>query len=223
MNRSLVLRMVLKDWYLCRATLVLVAIAGAVCVSLLYLRQAASSYVGVIGALIAAVFVSVLPPIQTIINERKNQNIAFVMSLPISPMQYTASKILGNFTAFVAIWLAIAVGVIGTIARAGLFGGVIPAAVIIALVPFVAFWLLVSVAIITESELMTMVTMGACNVSYSFVWMVLMQVPGLSESLKSPVPIWSRPVLLIITGELMLAIVCLGLTFFFQSRKTNFV
>ena len=223
MNRSLVLRMVLKDWYLCRATLILVTIAGAVCVSLLYLRQASSSYVGVIGALIAVVFLSVLPPIQTIINERKHQNIAFVMSLPISPMAYTASKIVGNFTAFLVIWLAIAGGIIGTIARAGLYGGVIPAAVIVALVPFVAFWLLVSVAIITESELMTMVTMGACNVAYSFVWMVLMQVPGMSESLKSPVAIWSQPVVMIIAGQLMLAVVCLGLTFFFQSRKTNFV
>ena len=49
------------------------------------------------------------------------------------------------------------------------------------------------------------------------------QVPGLSQNLKSPVAVWSTPVLLIIAGQLMLAIVCLGLTFFFQSRKIDFV
>jgi ABC-type transport system involved in multi-copper enzyme maturation permease subunit len=223
MNRSLTLRLMLKDWYLCRASLVLVALAGAFCVGLLYLRNSSSSLVGLTGALIAAVFVSILPPIQTIVNERKHQNLAFVMSLPISPTEYTASKILGNFAAFAVIWLVIAGSVIGTIARAGGFGGVIPLVVIVALVPFVAFWLMVSVAIISESELVTLITMGACNISYSFGWIVLMQVPGLSQNLKSPVPVWSTPVLLIIAGQLMLAIVCLGLTFFLQSRKTDFV
>jgi len=223
MNRSLTLRLMLKDWYLCRASLVLVALAGALCVGLLYLRNSSTGLVGLTGALIAAIFASILPPIQTIVNERKHQNLAFAMSLPISPMEYTASKILGNFAAFGVIWLVIAASVIGTIARAGGYGGAIPLAVIVALVPFVAFWLLVSVAIITESELVTLVTMGACNISYSFGWIVLMQVPGMSQNLKSPVPVWSTPVLLIIAGELTVAIVCLGLTFFFQSRKTDFV
>lgn len=223
MNRSLTLRLMLKDWYLCRASLVLVALAGAFCVGLLYLRNSSSSLVGLTGALIAAVLVSILPPVQTIVNERKHQNLAFVMSLPISPMEYTASKVLGNFAAFLVVWLVIAGSVIATIARAEGYGGLIPMVVIVALVPFVAFWLLVSVAIITESELVTLVTMGACNISYSFAWIVLMQVPGLSQNLKSPVPVWSTPVLLIIAGELAVAIVCLGLTFFFQSRKTDFV
>jgi ABC-type transport system involved in multi-copper enzyme maturation permease subunit len=170
MNRSIALRLMLKDWYLCRATLVLVALAGTVCVGLLYLRNGAGSVVGLTGALIAAVFVSILPPIQTIVNERKHQNLAFVMSLPISPMEYTAAKILGNFAAFFVVWLVIAGSVIGTIARAGGYGGLIPPTVIVALVPFVAFWLLVSIAIISESELVTLITMGACNISYSFLW-----------------------------------------------------
>ena len=35
MSQSIVLRMVLKDWYLCRVTLILTAMAGALCVGLL--------------------------------------------------------------------------------------------------------------------------------------------------------------------------------------------
>ena len=222
MSQSIVLRMVLKDWYLCRVTLILTAMAGALCVGLLYLGNSGSSFVGLTGALIAAVMLSVLTPIQTIVNERKHQNLAFIMSLPISPMQYTAAKILGNFSAFLAVWLAIAGGVVGTIAGAG-YGGFIPVAVITSLAPLVAFCLLLSVAIISESEIVTLVTMGACNVSYSFGWPVLMRVPGLSQNLKSPVAVWSEPVVWVIAGELALSALCLGLTFYFQSRKTNFV
>jgi len=223
MNRSVVLRMMLKDWYLCRLTLTLTAMAGTLCVGLLYFRRSGSSFVGLTGALIAAILLSVLTPILTIVQERKQQNLAFVMSLPISPMQYTTAKILGNLAAFLAVWLVIAGGVIGTIARAGGYGGLIPVAVIAALTPFVAFCLLVAVAIVSESEPVTLVIMGACNIAYSFGWFVLQRVPGLPENLKSPVAVWSEPVVWIIVGQVALAVLCLGLTFFFQSRKTSFV
>ena len=223
MSQSIVLHLIRKDWYLCRATLILTAAAGVLCTGLLYLRQDGSSFVGLTGALIAAIMVSVLTPIQTIVNERKHQNLAFMMSLPISPMGYTAAKVLANASAFLVVWLAITGGVVGTIARSPGYGGLIPVAVITALAPLVAFFLLLSVAIVTESELVTLVTMGACNVSYSFGWFVLMRVPGLSQNLKSPVAVWNAPVVWIIAGELALAALCLGLTFFFQSRKTDFV
>jgi hypothetical protein len=45
----------------------------------------------------------------------------------------------------------------------------------------------------------------------------------LSEQVKSPVAIWSGPVVSIIAAQLAMAAVCLGLTFYFQSRKTSFV
>jgi hypothetical protein len=100
MNHSVVLRLVFKDWYLCRLTFSLVVAAGAVCVGLLYLGRSGASFVGLIGALTAAILLSILTPIQTIVNERKQQSLAFVMSLPISPAQYTMAKVLGNFSVF---------------------------------------------------------------------------------------------------------------------------
>jgi hypothetical protein len=64
-------------------------------------------------------------------------------------------------------------------------------------------------------------TMG-CNVRIRS-WFVLMRVPGLQDNLKSPVAVWNAPVVRLIAGELALGVLCLGLTFFFQSRKTSFV
>ena len=61
MNRTLVLRLVLKDWYLCRASLTLVALAGAFCIALLYLRNSASSYVGLVGALMRFPYTFAVP------------------------------------------------------------------------------------------------------------------------------------------------------------------
>src|SRR5262245_23384537 len=85
--------------------------------------------------------------------------------LPVSVSDYTAAKILCNLAGFLLLWLPIVVGMIGTVASTGTFGGLIPLMVVAALAPFAGLALLV--AIVTESETWAMTTMSACNVSYS--------------------------------------------------------
>ena len=223
MNHALIGRLILKDWYLGRSTLGLIAAAGGLSVAILYLRSEVTGFVGITAAFIATIFLGVLLPMQTIVNERKRQNLAFVMSLPVSPMEYTTAKVLSNLLAFIAVWAAIVGGVLGTIAMTGKYGGIIPVGLVLALGPFVAFCLLLVVAIVLESELLALITMGACNVSYSFAWFFLLRIPGLPDEIKSPVAIWSKPILSLVAGEIALIVVFLGLTFFLQSRKRNFV
>ena len=40
---------------------------------------------------------------------------------------------------------------------------------------------------------------------------------------KSPVPVWNSPVLIILGGEIAAIVLILGLTFYIQSRKRDFV
>jgi len=221
MHRALVMRLIVKDWYLSRVPLTMVALAGAVATVLLYSGQTAG-LVGIISALISLVFLSILIPQLTVVNERKLGNLAFVMSLPISPAEYTMSKVLGNLSAFVPLWAAIAGAVLGTMAFVPGAGGVIPLGVIAALAPFVSFCLLLSVAIVTESEMLSMVMMGITNVAYSF-WWFLFRLPGFGENLKSPVPVWTNAILTIIGGQIAVIVLSLALTFYLQSRKTDFV
>jgi ABC-2 type transport system permease protein len=138
MNRALVMRLIVKDWYLSRVPLTMVALAGAVATVLLHSGQTAG-LVGIISALISLVFLSILIPHLTVVNERKLGNLAFVMSLPISPAEYTMSKVLGNLSAFVLLWAAIAGSVLGTVAFVPAAGGFIPLGVMAALAPFVSF------------------------------------------------------------------------------------
>ena len=222
MNRALMMRLIAKDWYLSRLPLTLIALAGAIATGLLYSGIKTAGLVGLISALISLIFLSILIPQLTVVNERKQGNLAFVMSLPISPAEFTMSKVLGNLSAFVLLWAAIVGAVLGTIAVTPGAGGVVPLGVIAALAPFVSFCLLLSVAIVTESELLAMVTMGATNVAYSF-WWFLFRLPGFAEGLKSPVPIWSNTIMMIIGGQIAVIVLALVLTFYLQSRKTDFV
>jgi hypothetical protein len=221
MNRALVLRLIAKDWYLSRVPLTIIACAGAVSTGLLYLRNSTSGMVAMTSAIITLVFLSILLPMLTVVTERKERNLAFVMSLPISSMEYTAAKVFGNLSAFIVLWLAVSTAFLGTLWMAG-FGGILPIGVVIAFVPFVSFCLMLGVAIVKESEIWAIVTMGACNVSYSFAWLAMIRF-GLLKDAGGPVPIWNERILAILAAEIVVIVGALALTFYLQSRKTDFV
>jgi ABC-2 type transport system permease protein len=91
-TRSIVLRPMIKDWYLSRTLLAVVGVIGAVSIASLYLRHGLTSLVGMVLSLFAVMFLGILMPTQNIVSERMRQNLPFVMSLPVSPMQYTTAR-----------------------------------------------------------------------------------------------------------------------------------
>jgi ABC-2 type transport system permease protein len=222
MNRALVMHLVRKDWYLSRHTLVLCAAAGIFAVAILYLRNETAGFVGLSSAVIVLVMASLFLPLNTMVAERKRQNVAFVMSLPISSMEYTLAKILANLSGFFMVWFVITAAVIGTFAGTPL-AGLIPVALVVAMWPFVAFSVLLGVAIVVESEFWAIVTMSIFNISYTFTWYFLIRIPGIGENLRSPVPVWSEPIQWILAGEIAVVVLALGLTIFLQSKKRSFI
>ncbi len=223
MNRLVMQHLILKDWYLSRRNLTLLAIAGAAMFGTLQLRTEISGFVGLTGAFIVIIFLGINMPMQTVVQERKRQNLPFVMSLPVSPMEYTTAKIIANLVAFVLVWLPLTGAVLAMFKLSGAFAGLIPILLIAALAPFVAFCLILATAIVFESEAASVVVMAACNVSYSFSWFFLVRIPSIRADLSGPVAVWSRPMLTILSAELALMVLAIGLTFFFQSRKTDFI
>lgn len=221
MNTALIVRLAAKDWYLSRLPLTCVALAGVVSIVMI-LQRDAMGFAGLLIALISLIMLSVIIPLTTIVNERKQHNLAFVMSLPVSPRDYTASKVLGNLSAFAALWLPIAGVVLGLLARDG-SRGVLPLAVVAALMPLMAFSLLMSVAIVSESEFWSMLTMGATNISYSFWWVLFNRIPSLRDDMRGPEAVWSPVVLTIIAVQLGVCVLAFTLTFILQSRKRSFI
>jgi hypothetical protein len=101
--------------------------------------------------------------------------------------------------------------------------GIIPLILILAGVTFVGFCLIAGVALVTESEGITIAATVVCNSSYSIAWYFIIRNPAIEGGLKSPVPVWSPPVLHILAGEFVVIALMLGLTLFLQSRKRSFV
>ncbi len=190
--------------------------------SILYLRNEVAGFVGLSSAIIVLVLVSIFMPMNTMVNERKRQNVAFVMSLPVSPMEYTLAKILANLSGFLVVWLAVTGAVVGTFAGTP-FAGLIRLSLVVALLPFVAFSVMLGVAIVVDSEFWAIVTMSVFNISYTFVWYFLIRIPGIRENLQSAVPVWSEPILWLLAIEIAAIVLALGLTIYLQSKKRSFI
>lgn len=201
----------------------LAAVAGCGALALFYFGSDVIAISGIVAYFIVLVMLGILP-MTFIINERKKQTLAFLMSLPVTAGQYGLSKLASSLGMFVVPWLLL-VGLALTliVSRGDIPNGLIPLAFVLMLLPVVGFLLMMSVALVSESETRSVVTMAAVNISYSFVWIGISTTPGLTRDAGSPAPVWNQTILLALGTQAVVIVAILALTLFLQSRKRDFV
>jgi ABC-2 type transport system permease protein len=223
MSRSMLPVMIRKDlrmsWHFLAAAL----IGGFGALMLWRLGSDAFAIAGMIAFFVVLIMLGILP-MSMIVNERKKQTLAFVMSLPITAAQYAVAKLTTVLGMFLVPWLLL-VGIALTLisSRADVPNGVIPLALILMLLPFIGFLITTSVAIVSESETRSVYAMAAVNVSYSFVWVAITMTPGLTRDAGGPVPVWNETVVSVLGAELAAIVLILTSTLYLQSRKRDFV
>ena len=180
---------------------------------------------GAVWFFIALIVLGSMLPSSNVINERKKQNLAFLMSLPVSATQYAMAKLvstLGHLPGTVDY-----VGDRGSrpicSRRPEVPHGIIPVMLILFGLPLVGFCVIAGAALVSETEGWTIAATIVCNSSYGVGWYLIIRNPAINSNLKSPVPVWNSPVLTILGGEIAAIVLTLGITFFLQSRKREFV
>jgi ABC-2 type transport system permease protein len=224
MRGSVTGHLILKDWRMNRPLLVLSIAAGAIGLAVVQWGTEPAAVVGSVWFFIALIMVGTMLPLGGIVNERKKQNLAFVMSLPISSMQYTTSKLVSSTGMFLVPWVTLVISAVLLIQVRHTFPhGGIPMLLILAMMPFVGFSLITAAALIGESEGWGIAANVACSSSYGLVWYFLSRIPTLMVNAKGPVAVWNSTVVDVLCVELGLVVLLLGLTYFIQSRKRDFI
>ena len=224
MSYSLVGRLVLKDWYFQRWALAAYLASGALALVLLALGTQASFYAGTILLLTVMITLGVHLVIATVVGERTEHTLAFVMSLPISPAEYTLAKIAANLSIFLIPWTALSLGTFAVLASHGMEGArLMPMATLILMEMVAAYCLLLAVAVITESMGWTIAVMMVENLFLQGFLDAVSHHPGIAAGMKGTRAVWDGPVVAILSGEIVLSIAFLGLAFLFQARKRDFV
>lgn len=224
MTRSMIVQLVKKDWYLQRYTIAGGLGGGIVCLLLMSLGGEGMFDAGVIGLITVLVTVGCGLTFSTVVSERKDQTLAFVMSLPITAHDYVVAKLIANATIFLVPWgglLAACVGLI--LIRPGVPHGMIPMAVLTLTEILVGSALVLTVAIMTESETFTVAALLTGNLALNAVIFMLARVPSIGGTMKSDSLAWSPAALTALGVELSIIAGLVALTFFVQGRKTSFL
>jgi ABC-2 type transport system permease protein len=225
MKSSVAGHLILKDWRLNSPMIILSIVGGGIALMIVQLGGSTPFILGSVFFFISLIICGSLLPGSNIVNERKKQTLPFLMSLPISSVQYGTAKLASTFGMFLVPWLTLVGAAVWFIAvRHVLPNGAIPMALILALLPFVGFCITTGAALISESEGSSIAATAIVNSSYWLVWYILStRFPELARDWTARTAIWSPAVLNILAGECALIVLILVLTLYVQSRKRDFV
>ncbi len=221
---SVVRQLVWKDVQLFRTTVLGAMAFGAAGLAALLLRRETFSIVGAIVFLTALILAGALLPNWAILNERKKQTLPFIMSLPISTMQYTTSKLVSTLAMFAIPWVSLTATAIWLILVRGVLPqGTIPAMLILTLLQPLCLSVIMAMTLVGETEGWNMVANIICNSSHGFVWLAIVRTPALIANAMAPKPVWNSAVFKALGSELALIVLTLAITYFLQSRKRDFI
>jgi ABC-2 type transport system permease protein len=224
MNALMIRRLIRKDWHLLRWPILLYIAGAALGLTLVATGGDASFYAGSILIITVVISVGIHLAMGTVIEERTHGTLPFVMSLPISPTDYTIAKIGSNVTIFLVPWLAMLAGIVAVfLARPDFPHGLIPFGVIVMGMLFFGYALTFAVAMMTESQAWTIVAMIAANFSLQAVMYATSNFTAVAATMHGKAVVWSPTAVAIVAGELAATIGLFLLTFAVQARKTSFV
>jgi hypothetical protein len=224
MSSQVMQTLILKDWRLHRTHIVMSFAAGVIALALLQVKGETAFLVGSVWFFVSLIVLGSMVPVSNVVNERKKQNLAFLMSLPISALQYAISKMASTLALFLLPWGALVIAASTLVmTRGDIPKGIVPLMFILFGLPLVGFCLIAATALVSESEGWTLAATIVCNSWYGLAWYFIIRNPAINRDLNSPVPVWSPAVLSILAGEAAAVALILGITFYLQSRKGEFV
>ena len=224
MNNSVVKALVIKDWQFNFWPLMVYLILGLASLLMLGSEIRILFHIGSVVLLSVVIIVNAHLVFNTIVGERQEQNLAFVMSLPVTFMQYTRAKIIANLGAFFVIWLILMLGTLMVIySSTEIPNGLVVFAIILLLELFAVFALVMSVGLVTESNAITIVVITITNVALSIFMYWISSMDAIGQHMNATAPVWNSTAIAIVCIEVLFILVCLGATFYFQSRKRDYI
>jgi ABC-2 type transport system permease protein len=223
MNYSMVKSLILKDWYFQRRAILLCLACGILSLGIIAFGGNVGFYLGLLLLITTMIGIGATLVMGTLVGERENQTLAFVMSLPISFREYTSAKILVNLLVFIPFWLTLVAGSLGLILVTPTIHGLFAFTVIMAVEILMSTCLMISVGLVTESKGWTISAMVAGNLAINVVGYCVAHIPGIRNGMFGNTIQWRPAATISLSVEFALIALMLGGAFLVQSRKKDFI
>ncbi|MEO7775662.1 MAG: hypothetical protein ABIT61_13470 [Steroidobacteraceae bacterium] len=223
MNAAMIRHLVAKDWSFQRLPVALGGVGGAIGLALMIARSDAAFYVGVVLLASAVISLGIYLLFMSVVNERTEGMLPFVMSLPIGVREYTAAKLLANMLLFLLPWAALAAGAVTVILiRDSVPDGLVPYAVVLLLHLLTGYVLSLGTALVTSSPGWTIAVAGTANIVFQGFMYWTSHLPDVAPTLAGPVAVWSASIRWLILAELLAIVGILCVTWMWRTRQTDF-
>jgi len=223
MNYAMVRRLIWKDWYLQRWAILGSLVGVVATLGIIATGAKVAFLIGLILLIMVIISIGAQMAVATIVTERKEQTLPFVMSLPISYREYTASKIWGNLIIFLVPWVTMVLGSFGLLLLSPSSRGLLPYTAIMSTEILLSTCLILAVALITESQGWTVVAIMVGNLAVNGIGYVVAHIPGIAKEMWGSTIQWSGAASALLLAEFAIVVLLLGVTFLVQSKKKDFL
>lgn len=223
MNTFMITKLITKDWHLYKEYILGYALLGIIASGLMTVPSGTVYYLGVVGLITVLIGASAHVAINIVVTEKKENQLSFIMGLPISPMDYTISKILGGLGIYLVSWAAIVIATALIIYFSHMPNGMLPIFVILALEILVATTIVLCAGVLTGSVPVTIITMIILNVFFNLFMFEVAGIEAIGSHIESSTAVFNSTAFTLIGAELLAIVIIIGTTIFIKSRKVCFL
>jgi ABC-2 type transport system permease protein len=223
MNTYMITKLIIKDWHLFKGYMLGYALLGIISAGLMTAPSSGVYYLGVVGLITVLIGSSAHLAIVSVVTEKKEHQLSFIMALPVSPMDYALSKMLGGLTIYLVSWGIIVTATILIIYFSHMPNGMLPMLIICALEILVATTILLCAGVLSGSVPVTIVVMIILNLFFNMFMFAVAGIEAIGSHIESPTAIFNSTVFNLIGAELLAIAIVISTTIFIKSRKACFL
>jgi hypothetical protein len=224
MNTGAIQILFLKDLFLSRWPMFGYLVGGLMSAAVTCLPGETAGFIGFIMMVTVTIAAGIHLIGVLLLAESVDMTRTFVMSLPVSLLDYSIAKISVVLVAFLIPWLGMLAGLtVLTFVMPGAKPGVMAFLVPMFLFMLAGFCLQLVTAVVTESVGWTIVVVVLGNVLLNLFLKTFTEHPVISELMKSEQLSWPPVVQLIMAIEGLVILLALGLAFVFQIRRRDLI
>lgn len=222
-DAAMVRKLIVKDWQVYQKQL-----AGYVAGMLLALGLVGmgTPWMSAAGALLLLVLLIVVGSYaiqSSIMAERKQQTVPFIMSLPVAPMDVYWGKLLANLTIYLVPFLLVTGGLLALILTTPHPDGSVPWVVVVATFTLVIFCISLCVAIACDSEGWNVFAQLALMTLIGPFILWVTRFDDIARHMRTDDIVWSAPVIALLAAELAVIVLAIFVTSWAHARKASFL
>jgi len=222
MSRSIVRQLILKDLFLLR-WISLGALAGGVVAAGLMSLSPMPIHGGGVLVICALIVLNIFLVMHGVTQERKDKVALFVLSLPISPVQYAMAKVVANVIAFTVPWAILSAAVALAIDVSQVPNGFLPLWTALLAYFFFYYCVLLGVGLNTDATGWHVAVIITGNISVNFFIGLLFSLPSVRAHGEGSVAVWTADIAGLVAASIAGGIVALAIAIYAHSRRTEFV